>query len=272
MADIDLAGLLKQFMSEYSSARSENQNLYESGQSDLSKVVEAYQSGGGATSGLLREGMAPVEQNMVSRGLSGTTRPGAVRAGMAADIESQRMAGLAAAGTAKAEYGANFQDIYPSTDILSHLATGGFSGLLSKEIAQAGMVPDYSYEVDYGGPSAPTSTSISGSSSGGGVTGLSDTNSYSNNLFNQLNENSKDSGGNSTGNNYGSGEHFPTNENYTLFRPGKEPLSMAPGETLFPAGGGEPITAINPGNYRTEKGGYSGLMEAYAAAKGQSWM
>jgi len=265
--DIDLAGLLKQFMTEYGAARSDRQGIYEAGQADLSKVAEAHQPGGGMTSGLLQESMAPIEQSMVSRGLSGTTRPGAVRAGMAADIEAQRMKGLAGAKTAKAEFGAGFQDIYPSAGVLSHLATGGFSGLLSREIAEAGARPDYTSRVDYSTPT-PTSRTVSSSAAESGVVGPSltsrGTDKYSDGLFDQL-------GGGS-----GTGEHFPTDEDYTLFRPGEDPLKLAEGETLFPAGGGEPITArparayVNPEDYRIDKGGYEGLMEAYAAAAGHS--
>ena len=167
--DIDIAGLLQQFITEYGAERSERQKIYEQGQTDLGKVVEAYEPGGGATSGLLQEGMAPVEQSMVSRGLSGTTRPGAVRAGMAADIEAQRVEGLAKAKTAKAEFGAGFQDIYPTAGTLSHLATGGFSGLLSREIAEMG--PDYASRADYGVPSIAPSGGGGGVSSSGGAGG-----------------------------------------------------------------------------------------------------
>lgn len=195
MADIDLAGLLQRFLSEYTTARTERQDIYEAGQTDLSKVAEMYEPGGGITAGLLQERMAPVEQSMVSRGLTGTTRPGAVRAGMAADIEAQRMTGLAGAKTAKAEFGADFEDIYPTAGTISHLATGGFSGLLSREIAEAGAVPDYASRVDYNIPSAtPT---ISGSSAGGGaaVNGGLGTDKYSDDLFGQLNEGGGGAGG-----------------------------------------------------------------------------
>jgi len=184
MADIDLAGLLQRFLSEYTTARSERQDIYETGQADLSKVAEAYEPGGGSTTGLLQEQYAPVGQQMVSRGLTGTTRPGAVRAGMAADIEAQRVQKLADAKTSKAEFGAGFEDIYPTAGTISHLATGGFSGLLSREIAEAGAKPDYASRVDFGGvPSTPTISSSAGAGGGGGVTG---TDKYSDDLFGQL--------------------------------------------------------------------------------------
>ena len=174
MAEIDIAGLLKQFTDEYGEARTERQGQFESGMTDLSSVIQAYQPGGGSTAGLLQTGMAPIEQQMVSRGLSGTTRPGAVRAGMAADIESQRAAGEAGVKTAQAGYGAGFEDIYPTAGTISHLATGGFSGLLSRDIAEAQARPDYQSRVDYSVPSiapAPTGgvSSKSGGTTGGGA-------------------------------------------------------------------------------------------------------
>ena len=189
MADIDLAGLLQRFLSEYTTARTERQDIYEAGQTDLSKAVEAYKPGGGATVGLLQAGMAPVEQSMVSRGLTGTTRPGAVRAGMAADIEAQRVQGLAGAKTAKAEFGAAFEDIYPTAGTISHLATGGFSGLLSREIAEAGAKPDYASRVEYGGAQPAGGGGVSGGVGGRGAPaggGGIGTDKYSDDLFGQL--------------------------------------------------------------------------------------
>ena len=191
MAEIDLAGLLKRFTDEYGEARTARQGQFESGMSDLSSVIETYQPGGGSTAGLLQTGMAPIEQQMVSRGLSGTTRPGAVRAGMAADIESQRLAGEAGAKTSQAGYGAGFEDIAPTAGTISHLATGGFSGLLSRDIAEAAARPDYQSRVDYGVPSIAPAPTGGVSSSGGGTgskvsTGPGIDSGYENKLYGGL--------------------------------------------------------------------------------------
>jgi len=184
--EIDLSALLQKFTGQYDEAVTGQQERYETGVSDLQSVIETYKPGGGSTAGLLREGMAPVEQQMISRGLSGTSRPGAVRAGMAANIEAKRAAGEAGAMTTKAGY--NVPQVAPSAGTIAHLATGGFSGLLSRDIAEAGAEYDYQSRVDFGVPPIGSGGSGGGISGGGisGGGGSSVDSGYENDLYDQL--------------------------------------------------------------------------------------
>ena len=131
MAAIDIAGLLKRMEADYNTAKTERQQQYKSGLADLAQVTGLYGQGYGA--GMEHEAQAQLGQTMVGRGLSGTTRRGAGAGEISAHFEDLRRGKIAGALTNMAEYEKSFQDIYPDAGTISHLATGGYSGLLDKE-------------------------------------------------------------------------------------------------------------------------------------------
>ncbi len=113
------------------SLQAERKQRYEAGLGELRKVADMY--GPDYLKGQERTALAGMEQSMVGRGLGGTTRPGAVGAGMKAGFEGQRIEARAGAGRNIAEYMANF----PGAQTEAYLATGGFSGQLQEEAMRA---------------------------------------------------------------------------------------------------------------------------------------
>lgn len=120
MARIDLKRLLE-------SMRTERAGKFASGLSNLQNVAQLF--GPGYGKGMERSALATMEQSMVGRGLSGTTMPGALSVGIKSQIEDTRRARLADAMSNVSQY---IQSGTPSASDVSHLATGGFSGLLAE--------------------------------------------------------------------------------------------------------------------------------------------
>jgi len=130
MATIDLKGLL-------ASMRQERASKYAGGLSNLQDVTKLFDPSYGK--GMERSALATMEQNMVGRGLSNTTRPGALSVGIKSEIEDTRKSRLADAMSNVSQF---MQSNTPSAGEISHLATGGFSGLLAeKQLRSAANTP-----------------------------------------------------------------------------------------------------------------------------------
>jgi len=136
MADIDLAGLLKRFLSDYSATRSERQNRYGQGVSELSKIVEMFKPGGEFAKKTSSAALNAAKAGFAGAGLGGIT-PKAMSNSMASTMERTRVGGEIGALTNRAQYKSTFPQISPSPSAITNLATGGFSGLTQQELATA---------------------------------------------------------------------------------------------------------------------------------------
>jgi hypothetical protein len=85
-----------------------------------------------------RRALADYNQNLVGRGLSGSTRGAAVSAGMKSEFEDIRRGRLGDALAQLAQFLSSFESKAPTAGTISHLATGGFGGLLQEEMAGLG--------------------------------------------------------------------------------------------------------------------------------------
>lgn len=145
MATIDLKGLLTKLTADYDQRYGQGLGAMK-GAADL--FGPSYMKG--AESGAL----ATMEQSMVGRGLSGTTVPGALSVGIKQQFEDVRKTKLSDALTNIGKY---IQGGTPTAGTLSHLATGGFGGLLEEKKLRAAL-------------NQPRSI-ISGGNSGGSISG-----------------------------------------------------------------------------------------------------
>lgn len=101
----------------------------------LERAAELY--GPGYMAGQERFALTGAKAALGARGLGGTTRPGAVSAGMRAGFEDVRRQGLTGALGRISEY---IGGTTPTAGTLAHLATGGFSGMLQERALAGGGV------------------------------------------------------------------------------------------------------------------------------------
>jgi len=120
---IDLSGILE-------SLRQERSNKYQTGLGAMQRAAGLF--GPSYMKGAETSALASMEQSMVGRGLSGTTRPGALSVGIKQGFEDIRRTRLSDALSNIGQYA---QGAMPTAGDIAHLATGGFSGLLSRDIA-----------------------------------------------------------------------------------------------------------------------------------------
>lgn len=113
--------LLDMLRSHYETTYANRQERYGQGLGILEGV--AGQFGPDYLKGEERSMVADMEQSMVGRGLSSTTRPGAASVGIKADIRDRRTKAQTGALTNIANYMSGFQDIYPSPGTIAGLAT-----------------------------------------------------------------------------------------------------------------------------------------------------
>jgi len=176
---IDIAGtyanLLNKLYADYRSTEQKREERYGAGLSELGQMTGLFGPGYGA--GMERTALAGAKQSLIGRGLGGTTRPMAVGAGLKASFEDLRRGKMAEALSRTAEYRRTFPEGTATAGVLSHLATGGFGGVLGAErldLAQqqalAAGVPvggGRTYGGTYGASSFPDMFSIPGERGGG---------------------------------------------------------------------------------------------------------
>ncbi|RKY08367.1 MAG: hypothetical protein DRP65_09205 [Planctomycetota bacterium] len=114
--------------------RGERAQRYQSGFNILRGVADLF--GPGYMKGAERGALASMEQSMASRGLGGTTRPGALSVGIKQGFEDIRRTRLADAMTNLGQF---IGGSMPSASTLAHLATGGFSRSSDSSLANLGM-------------------------------------------------------------------------------------------------------------------------------------
>lgn len=140
---IDIPALLKQFEARYKTGAAAQQGREATAMGALGESKAQY--GPGYLAGEEKMALADMESSMVGRGMSNTSRPGAVSVGMKAQFRDMRRQGLAGANRDIANFAGSYRDPYGvSAGDVSHLATGGFSGLLQ----QSGMNLGYRQAVD----------------------------------------------------------------------------------------------------------------------------
>lgn len=115
MATINIQELLN-------SLRTERTQKYQTGMGALQRVAGLF--GPSYMKGAEKGALASMEQSMAGRGLSNTTRPGALSIGIKQGFEDVRRTRLA---DALANVGRFAGAGMPSAASLAHLATGGFS-------------------------------------------------------------------------------------------------------------------------------------------------
>lgn len=176
-----MSSLFKAMYEDWYAQKGRVRERQERGLSTLEDVADLY--GPGYMAGQERKALTAAKSALSARGLGGSTRPGAVSAGMKAGFEDVRRAGRAGAMTNIADYLARFQEDEADPSTLVHLATGGFSGMMAEkefglrqETAMAGGVPvggGRTYGRTFGASSFPDEFSIAGEAGagGGGVSG-----------------------------------------------------------------------------------------------------
>jgi hypothetical protein len=184
-----LSSLLEQLYKDYRGIETQRGERYQAGLGELAEAAGLFGPGYGV--GMEREALAGAKQSLIGRGLGGTTRPMAVSAGMKAQFEDLRRGRLAEALGQMAGYRRTFPEGTATAGILSHLATGGFSGGL--EAARLGLAQQTAlaqgvpvgggrvYGGTYGASSFPDMFSIPGERIGGagGVAGTVGTPDFS---------------------------------------------------------------------------------------------
>ena len=106
----------------------ERDNKYKSGLDVMSDIAGLF--GSDYMKGAEKSALSTMEQSMAGRGLGGSTRPGAISVGMKAGFEDTRRDRRA---SSLLNIGKYIQGGTPTAGNISHLATGGFSGLLSAD-------------------------------------------------------------------------------------------------------------------------------------------
>lgn len=126
-----LSSLFAELYPKYAQAGEEEKARYAGGLGALERAAGLY--GPQFMAGEEKAALAGMEQSMVGRGLGGTTRPGAVSTGMRAGFRDIRRQGLAGALSNIAQYMGGYRSQFaPTTEALTHLATGGFSGMMQQ--------------------------------------------------------------------------------------------------------------------------------------------
>ena len=97
----------------------ERQEKYSAGLSNLQDMMKLFGSGYGK--GVERTALAGANEDLISRGLGGTTRPVAMSVGMKANLEDQRRSKLAEVMAMMAQF---TQQSAPSAPLVSSLASG----------------------------------------------------------------------------------------------------------------------------------------------------
>jgi hypothetical protein len=120
MATINIKAILD-------SMQKERQDKYKSGLGYLSKVVDLF--GPDYAKGAEKQALSSVEASLAGRGLGGATMPGALSVGVRQQFEDIRKNRL---GDALINIGKYISGGTPAAGTISHLATGGFSGLLGQ--------------------------------------------------------------------------------------------------------------------------------------------
>ena len=158
MADIDLAGLLKQFTSEYDTTKTEREKRYGAGVSELTDIVNMFKPGGEFATKMTGSAMGAAETGFAGAGLGGVM-PQKASNPLIAAINRMRSLGESSALTQRAGYKAAFPKIYADPSAITNLATGGFSGLTQQLLAESlgGPLSD-PYEL----LQTPTSSLVSG--------------------------------------------------------------------------------------------------------------
>jgi len=111
MADTSTLGSLTRTFEQ------ERQEKYRAGLSNLQDIVKLFGSGYGK--GVERTALAGVNEDLISRGLGGTTRPVAMSVGMKANLEDQRRSKLAEVMAMMSQY---TQQSAPSAPLVSSTA------------------------------------------------------------------------------------------------------------------------------------------------------
>jgi hypothetical protein len=154
-----IESLFTQLYKDYVSGR-------EKGLRPLERMAGLY--GPGYMAGQERLALTGAKEALGARGLGGTTRPQAVSAGMKTGFEDVRRQGLA---DALARISAYHAGTTPTAGELSHLVTGGFSGMLGErgmrlqELAATAGRPTL-------GPMASQGRDVFGRPLGGGLGGI----------------------------------------------------------------------------------------------------
>lgn len=163
MADIDLAGLLKRFIADYGATKAERKKRYGKGETELSDIIKMFKPGGEFAKGTKTAALGAATKGFAGAGLGGVT-PKAVSGPMASVIERMRTGGQAGALATRAQYRAQFPQLFPDPTAIANLATGGFSGTTSRIAAESlgGPLSD-----PYAALATPTSLLLSGGSTKG---------------------------------------------------------------------------------------------------------
>ena len=125
MADINIPALLQKLIGDYDAARTERQQRFETGKTELGKIVEMY-GGGEASDKISKTAMTAAKSGMA--GVGGKV-PGKLSKSFQSAIKRTTTTGKAKALSTRAAFQNAFPNLYPGPSALVNLATGGFAGL-----------------------------------------------------------------------------------------------------------------------------------------------
>lgn len=131
---INLENLVRLLQRNFAEERPKQAGREAGGIAALKEAIEQF--GPGYGSGLESKAKAAATAGAIGSGLGGTTRPAAISAGLSGEFEDMRRGRMATALTSFANFLGSYRDptaVTPST--LTHAATGGFGGMLSRDIA-----------------------------------------------------------------------------------------------------------------------------------------
>lgn len=148
----NLKQLGQKFLADYEKARTTREGRFQTGMGILSEVADMF--GPGFLKGEEQLALTQMEQEMVGRGLSSTTRPAALSVGMKAQFRDRATKARAGAMTNIANFISGFQDIYPSPGTIANLALG------EANLKNRSSVPSFGY----GGVSTNPASQVGGPS------------------------------------------------------------------------------------------------------------
>jgi len=150
----NITGLYANLYDEYQAGRETGRGLFGTGLQSLQQAADLFAPGGAFEKSAMeqyetgkRKALSSGMQNLISSGLAKTSTPAALERGYEQEVGTPFRTAVAAEGQGRlasalqniANYGLQYQNLYPSAGTLSYLATGGFGALSSEDARQQAL-------------------------------------------------------------------------------------------------------------------------------------
>jgi len=183
----DVTGLYSKLFKDYSAGKEKAEGLFGSGLTAMQDAMALFAPGGAFEQSAMQKyqqgktkAMSGGMQNLISSGLAKSSTPAALERGYEQEVGNPYRTAVAAEGQGRlasamqnlANYGLQYQNLYPSAGNLSYLATGGFGALSNQDTRRQQLLAAQTAGTSpFAGSRSSGGGSSGGSSGGGGSTG-----------------------------------------------------------------------------------------------------